>query len=58
MQQLLHPLSDFWRSLKMRLINCKVDLKLGWTKHCVLASDGVENYNADPNNIIFSIQDT
>ena len=54
----LKSLSDFWRLLKMPLINCKVDLKLKWTKHCVLASDDVENDNADSNNIIFSIKIT
>ena len=25
-------LSNFWRSLEMPLINCKVELKLKWTK--------------------------
>ena len=34
-------LSNFWRSLEMWLINCKVELKLKWTKHCVLATAGV-----------------
>ena len=28
----LKYLSNFWRSLKMPLINCKVELKLRWTK--------------------------
>ena len=28
-------LSNFWQSLEMPWINCKVDLKLKWTKHCV-----------------------
>ena len=31
----LKNLSKFWRSLEMSLINCKVELKLKWAKHCV-----------------------
>ena len=31
----LKCLSDFWRSLEMPLINCKVELKLKRTNHCV-----------------------
>ena len=30
-------LSNFWRSLKILLINCKVELKLKWAKHYLLA---------------------
>ena len=36
----------------MPLMNCKVELKLRWTKHCVLAAAGVENDNANSSNII------
>ena len=32
----LKYLSNFWRSLKMPLINCKVELKLRWTNHYAL----------------------
>ena len=32
----LKYLSNFWRSLEMSLINCKVELKLKLTKYCVL----------------------
>ena len=39
------------------MINCKVELKLRWTKHCNLASAGAENNNADTNNINFTIED-
>ena len=42
----------------MSLINYKIQLKLKWTKQCVLATGGVDNTNADPNNIIFTIKDT
>ena len=44
----------------MRLIKCKVELKLNWTKHCVLSAAGNENDNDNnnANNIIFTIQET
>ena len=31
----LKYLNNFWRSFEMVLINCNVELKLRWTKHCV-----------------------
>ena len=46
-----------WRSFRMPLITCKVELKLRQVKHCVLASAGVENNNAD-SDIIFTINNT
>ena len=44
----------------MLLINCRVKLKLRWTKHCVLSVLVNENNNAnvDSNNTIFAIKDT
>ena len=45
----------------MTLINCKVGLKLKWTKYCVLSAAGNDNnINEDANasNIIFTIKDT
>ena len=42
----------------MPLINCKVELKFKWTKHCVLAAAGVDNENANSDSIIFTIKDT
>ena len=33
---LLKYLSNFWRSLEMPLINCKVELSLKWIENCVL----------------------
>ena len=42
----------------MPLINCQVDLKVKWTKYCVLAVAGADNTNSDSNNIIFTIKDT
>ena len=54
----LKYLSNFWRSLEMLLINCKFELKLKWTKYCVLSEAGNDNDNT--NNIIiiiFTIKD-
>ena len=31
-------LSNFWRSLEMPLINCKVYLELNWVEDCILSS--------------------
>ena len=55
---LLKYLSNFWRSLKMPLINCKVVLKRKWTKYCVLSAAGADNANANSCNIIFTIRET
>ena len=56
----LKNLSFFQRSLEMPLINCKVELKLRWTKYCVLSVAATDNVNGnnDDNNIIFTIKDT
>ena len=43
--------SNFWRSLDMPLINCKVELKLKWTKYGVLSAAGADNTDTDSNNI-------
>ena len=32
----LKYLSNFWRSLEMPLINCKIELKLKWKNYCAL----------------------
>ena len=37
----LKYLSNFWTTLEMPLINCKVYLELDWTEHCILSNDGV-----------------
>ena len=44
----------------MPLINCKAELKLTWTKHCILSVAGTDNANGsnDKNNIIFTIKNT
>ena len=36
----LKYLGNFWRSLEMPLINCKVELSLKWYKNCILSSGG------------------
>ena len=36
----LKNLSNFWRSLEMSLINCKVYLELNWIEDCILCSAG------------------
>ena len=46
----LKYLSNFWRSLEMPLINCKVHLELNWTEDCILSSAG--------NSAKFEIKDT
>ena len=55
---LIKYLSNFWWLLEMSLINCKVKLKLKWTKHCVLVAAGVENANPNSKNIIISSENT
>ena len=56
----LKYLSNFWNSLEIPLINCKVEVKLRWTKYCVLSLAGSDNPidNDINNNIIFTIKDT
>ena len=42
--------SNFWRSLEMPLINCKVEFSLKWYENCILSSPG--------DNATFTITDT
>ena len=42
----------------MLLIICKVELKLKWLKHCVLAIGSNDNDDANSNNVIVNIKDT
>ena len=44
----------------MPFINCKAELKLRWTKYCVLSVAGNNNLNDNnnANDIIFTIKDT
>ena len=41
----------------MPLINCRVELKLKWLKHCALAICGNDD-DSHSNNIILAIEDT
>ena len=47
---LLKYLSNFWRSLKIPSVNCKVEFSLKWYENCILSSAG--------NNVTFTITDT
>ena len=55
----LNYLSNFGRSLKMPLINCKVELSLNWIENCVLLTavirDNANNTGAD--SVTFEITD-
>ena len=42
----------------MSLINCKIELKLKWTNHCVLSATGADNANDKSCNTIFIIKVT
>ena len=53
----LKYLSNFWRSLEIPLVNCKIELKLKWTNYCVLSAVGTDHENDRDNNIIFTIKD-
>ena len=46
----LKYLSNFWRSLEVPLINCKVGLSLDWSENCILSTGG--------ETAIFTITDT
>ena len=54
----LKHLGNFWRSLKMSLINCKIELTLKWTKYCALSIARNDNGNANANNNFFTIKDS
>ena len=49
----LKYLSNFWRSLRMPLINCEINLILTWSENYVIVSTNVPNQNAT-----FAITDT
>ena len=39
----LKYLSNFWRTLKMPWINCKIDLDLNWCASCIIVATTVVN---------------
>ena len=41
----LKYLSNFWRSLEMPLINCKVELSLKWYERCLLTATTTATFN-------------
>ena len=47
----LKYLSNFWRTIEMPLINCKVELSLKWIKNSVLTT------TANANKVIFEMPD-
>ena len=47
----LKYLGNFWRSLEMSLINCKVELSLKWTENCIRTTA------ANANKVVFEITD-
>ena len=53
----LKYLSNFFRSLEIPLINCKIKLNLTWKKECVLSTDADDAANPN-NNAVFIINDT
>ena len=53
----LKYLSNFFRSLEMPLINCKIKLNLTWKRECVLSNDADDAPNPD-NNAVFIINNT
>ena len=52
----LKYVSNFFRSLEMPLINCKIHLELNWTKHCAVSTAPDNNNNN--NNKTFQITST
>ena len=63
----LKYLSNFWRTLDIRLINCKVSLILTWYEKCVITSKAAREADLDadpavaginnPTNVVFKIND-
>ena len=55
----LKYLSNFWRSLEMPLINCKVELSLRWIENCVVISAAVDANvnNTGADSATFTITD-
>ena len=50
--------SNFFISLEMPLINCKIKLNLTWKKECVLSTDNDADADSDANNPVFIVNDT
>ena len=63
----LKPLSNFWRTLDIPLINCQVSLTLTWSENVVITRKGTREADPDadpavaginnPTNAVFKITD-
>ena len=51
----LKYLSNFWRSLEMPLINCKVELSLNWIEHCALTVANTASFKITDAKLYVSI---
>ena len=51
----LKYLSNFWRSLEMPLINCKIHLELNWSKDCVMSTIAATTFKITNTNFYVSI---
>ena len=51
----LKYLSNFWRSLEMPLINCKIDLELDWTNDCVMSAIADTKFKITNTKLYFPI---
>ena len=49
----LKHLGNFWRSLEMPLINCKIELSLTWNQNCILSTVAVNSTFAMTNAKIY-----
>ena len=52
----LKYLSNFWRSLEMSLINCKVELSLNWIENCILTINLDTNNNINKATFTITVQ--
>ena len=50
----LKYLSNFWRSLEMPLINCKIHLELNWSENCVMSTIANTTFKIKKHQIICS----
>ena len=51
----LKYLSNFWRSLEMPLINCKVELSLKWYERCLLTAATTATFTILMQNFMFQL---
>ena len=51
----LKYLSNFWRSLEIPLINCKIHLELNWTKDCVMSAIADTIFKITNTNYMFQL---